>query len=74
MPKAERPTAQMTVVEAARILGRSTSRIYDLAASGVLEVVAEKPIRVSALSVHRVRSECSRRNRPPRLRLVIDNS
>lgn len=63
-----------TVKEAAALLGYSRDRIADFISSRRLEVVDRNPIRVSSLSVHRVRSECSRRNRPPRLRLVIDNS
>ena len=43
--------------QAARVLGVSPRRVSQLAADGRLEVVQDKPLRLSAESVHRMREE-----------------
>ena len=46
-----------TAAEAARVLGLSPKRVRQLAGEGRLDVVEAGPLRVSAVSVLRVRDE-----------------
>ncbi len=55
--------------QAAQVLGVSPRRVSQLVADGRLQVVQEKPLRVSAQSVHELREERRGRNRDQRATL-----
>ena len=55
--------------QAAQVLGISPRRVSQLVADGRLLVVQEKPLRVSAQSVHELREERRGRNRDQRATL-----
>lgn len=58
--------------QAARVLGVSARRVSQLAEGGRLEVVQEKPLRVSAQSVHDLREERRSTNRDQRATVPPD--